>query len=67
MAAGSDAARLAADLAAVGPADAIVVTALIDPRGALAAALRVFDAERVYVPAILRVPMPAAASSGEAA
>jgi hypothetical protein len=43
------------------------VTALIDPRGALAAALRVFDAERVYVPAILRVPMPAAASSGEAA
>jgi hypothetical protein len=33
----------------------------------LAAALHVFDAERVYVPAILRVPMPAATSSGEAA
>ena len=67
MASGGDAARFAAELAAVGPADAIVVTALVDPRGALAAALRVFDAERVYVPAILRVPMPAAASSGEAA
>ena len=67
MAAGGDAARLAAELVAVGSADAIVVTALVDPRGALAAALRVFGAERVYVPAILRVPMPAAASSGEAA
>jgi DNA-binding MarR family transcriptional regulator len=67
MAAGSDAARLAAELAGVGSADAIVVTALVDPRGALAAALRVFGAERVYVPAILRVPMPAAASPGEAA
>jgi DNA-binding MarR family transcriptional regulator len=67
MAAGGDAARLAAELAGVGSADAIVVTALVDPRGALAAALRVFGAERVYVPAILRVPMPAAASSGEAA
>jgi DNA-binding MarR family transcriptional regulator len=67
MAAGGDAARLAAELVAVGSADAIVVTALVDPRGALAAALRVLGAERVYVPAILRVPMPPAASSGEAA
>jgi DNA-binding MarR family transcriptional regulator len=67
MAAGADAARLAVELTAIGSADAIVVTALVDPRAALAAALRVFDAERVYVPAILRVPMPAAASPGEAA
>jgi DNA-binding MarR family transcriptional regulator len=67
IAAGEDAARLAVELAAVGPVDAIVVTALVDPRGALAAALRIFDAERVYVPAILRVPMPAPARSGEAA
>ena len=67
MAAGGDAARLAAELVTVGSADAIVVTALVDPRGALAAALRVLGAERVYVPAILRVPMPPAASPGEAA
>jgi len=67
MTAGGDAARLAAELAAIGPADGIVVTALVDPRGALATALRVCGPERVYVPAILRVPMPAAVSSGEAA
>lgn len=65
--AGGDPARLAAELATLGPADAIVVTALVDPRAALAAALRVVGAERVYVPAILRVPMPARAPSGEAA
>ena len=67
IAAGGDAARLAVELAAAGPVDAIVVTALVDPRGALSAVLRIFDAERVYVPAILRVPMPAPARSGEAA
>jgi DNA-binding MarR family transcriptional regulator len=67
IAAGGDAARLAVELAAAGPVDAIIVTALVDPRGALAAALRIFDAERVYVPAILRVPMPAPARSGAAA
>lgn len=67
IAAGGDAMRLAADLAGAGPADAIVVTALVDPRAALEAALRAFAADRVYVPAILRVHMPAPASSGEAA
>jgi DNA-binding MarR family transcriptional regulator len=67
IAAGSDAMLLAADLAGAGPADAVVVTALVDPRGALEAALRAFAADRVYVPAILRVHMPAPASSGEAA
>jgi DNA-binding MarR family transcriptional regulator len=67
--AGGEAGWLEAALAAVGPIDALVVTALVDPRGALEAALRAFGAERVYVPAILRVPMPtpAAARSGEAA
>ena len=63
--AGADAAVLQAELA--GPVDAVVVTALVDPRGALDAALRVFGSERVYAPAILRVYMPAPARSGEAA
>ena len=67
IAAGGEAGRFEAELAAVGPVDAIVITALIDARGALERALRVFDAERVYVPAILRVYMPAPARSGEAA
>jgi DNA-binding MarR family transcriptional regulator len=66
IAADGEAARLEAELAAARP-DAIVVTALIDPRAALEAALRVFGAEQVYVPAILRVYMPARARSGEAA
>jgi DNA-binding MarR family transcriptional regulator len=66
IAADGDATRLNADLA-VAPADAVVVTALLDPRGALDAALRVFAADRVYVPAILRVHLPAPAPSGEAA
>ncbi|HXW24837.1 MAG TPA: winged helix-turn-helix transcriptional regulator [Xanthobacteraceae bacterium] len=58
-----------ADLAAIDRVDAIMVTALVDPRGALEAALRAFGSDRVYVPAILRVrmPAPAAARPGEAA
>jgi hypothetical protein len=69
IAAGGEAGKLDADFAAAGPADAVVVTALVDPRAALEAALRVFGAERVYVPAILRVhvPAPAPAPSGKAA
>jgi DNA-binding MarR family transcriptional regulator len=66
IAAGGETARLEAEVAA-GTADAIVVTALTDPRGALEAALRVFGTERVYVPAILRVYTRASARSGEAA
>jgi DNA-binding MarR family transcriptional regulator len=66
IAAGGDTMRLKADLADA-RADAVVVTALVDPRGALDAALRVFAADRVHVPAILRVHMPAPAPSGEAA
>ena len=66
IAASGDAMRLKADLADA-PADAVVVTALVDPRAALDAALRVFAAERVYVPAILRVHIRAPAPSGEAA
>jgi DNA-binding MarR family transcriptional regulator len=58
-----------AEFAAAGPVDAVVVTALVDPRGALEAALRAFGTERVYVPAILRVrtPAPTAVRPGEAA
>jgi DNA-binding MarR family transcriptional regulator len=69
IAAGGEAGWLEAELVAVGPIDALVITALVDPRGAFEAALRAFGAERVYVPAILRVPMPApaAARPGEAA
>ena len=66
IAADGDAMRLNVALADA-PADAVVVTALVDPRGALETALHVFAADRVYVPAILRVRMPAPASSGEAA
>lgn len=66
IAGGGEAARLEAELAAARP-DAVVITALTDPRGALESALRVFGAEQVYVPAILRVYMPARARSGEAA
>jgi len=58
---------LEADLIASDPPDAVVITALVDPRAALEAALRVFDADRVYVPAILRVHTPARPRSGEAA
>src|SRR5262249_52910992 len=57
IAAGNDAARLATEVTAIGALDAIVVTALVDPRGALGAALHLFGAERAYVPAILRVRM----------
>lgn len=57
------AARLAADLAALGAVDAVVVTALTDPRGAFEAALRAVGADRVYVPALLRVRMPATAAA----
>jgi DNA-binding MarR family transcriptional regulator len=69
IAAGGEAGRLEAELAAAGPVDAVIVTALVDPRGALEAALRACGAERVYVPAILRVrmPTPAATRPGEAA
>lgn len=67
IAAGGEAAQLEAELAGAATADAILVTALSDPRGALEAALHAFGAERVYVPAILRVHMPASERSGEAA
>ena len=66
IAAGGEGGRLEAELAGAGT-DAVVVTALTDPRGALEAALRVFGSEQVYVPAILRVYTPARARSGEAA
>jgi DNA-binding MarR family transcriptional regulator len=69
IAANGGAEQLAAQIAAAGPVDAVVVTALVDPRGALEAALRAFGPERVHVPALLRVrmPRPAGARTGEAA
>jgi DNA-binding MarR family transcriptional regulator len=66
MPAAADPSQLEAERAE-GQVDAVVVTALVDPRGALDAALRVFGGERVYAPAILRVSMPASGRSGEAA
>jgi DNA-binding MarR family transcriptional regulator len=67
IAAAGEPARLDADLAAAGRPDAVVITALVDPRGVLEAALQVLGADRVYVPAILRVHRPRSARSGEAA
>jgi DNA-binding MarR family transcriptional regulator len=67
IAANGDAMRLKADLASADPADAVVVTALVDPRAALEAALCVFAVDCVYVPEILRVHRPSPAPSGEAA
>jgi hypothetical protein len=59
--AGADTAGLAAHLKGFGPLDAIMVTALEQPREAFAAAVELLGAERVYAPALLRVPPLAAA------
>ena len=69
IAASGEGDALAAEIAAAGPVDAVVVTALVDPRGAFQAALGAFGPERVHVPALLRVRIPAAAAvrTGEAA
>jgi DNA-binding MarR family transcriptional regulator len=47
---------LAANLESFGPLDAIVVTALEQSRETFAAAVELLGAERVYAPALLRVP-----------
>lgn len=46
---------LAAAVAACGEVDAVIVTTLVGPREVFEAALAVFGAERVHVPAFLRV------------
>ncbi len=47
--------RLAIDVSPVGAVDAVVITALSDSRTLYEAALAAFGAERVHVPALLRV------------
>jgi len=48
-------ARLNLDKAQIDSADAVMITALSDARAAYDAALAIFGAERVHVPALLRV------------
>jgi DNA-binding MarR family transcriptional regulator len=54
--AASEAEVLHSALGKVGRVDGIVVTAVVDPRGAFEAAVAVFGSERVYAPALLRLP-----------
>jgi len=61
--ASTDAAGLTANLEGFGPLDAIVVTALEQSRETYAAAVGLLGAERVYAPALLRVPPLATASA----
>jgi len=53
--------------AAEGAVDAVVITALSDSRAAYEGAVAAFGAERVHVPALLRVNAPAAAASSAGA
>jgi hypothetical protein len=63
--ASGDVAGLTANLAGFGPLDAIVVTALEQSREAFAAAVELLGPERVYAPALLRVPpLPARPTAG---
>ncbi len=55
--------RLDRKAAPGGGIDAVLITALSDSRAAYQAALAAFGAERVHVPALLRVHAPAAAAS----
>jgi hypothetical protein len=61
----ADAAGLTAGLEGFGPLDAIVVTALEQSRETFAAAVELLGPERVYAPALLRVPpLPARPTAG---
>jgi DNA-binding MarR family transcriptional regulator len=60
-------ARLDRDAAPAGGIDAVLITALSDSRAAYQVALAAFGAERVHVPALLRVHAPAAAASANGA
>jgi DNA-binding MarR family transcriptional regulator len=57
----ADAVGLASSLVDFGPLDAIMVTALEQPREAFAAAVELLGAERVHTLALLRIPPLAAA------
>jgi hypothetical protein len=64
-AASPDVAGLTANLEDFGPLDAIVVTALEQSREVFAAAVELLGPERVYAPALLRVPpLPARPTAG---
>ena len=56
VAVGPEAAPLADAIAALGRVDAVVVTALVQPREAFDAGVAVLGAEHVYAPALLRLP-----------
>jgi len=56
VAVGPEAVPLADAIAALGRVDAVVVTALVQPREAFDAAIAALGAERVYAPALLRLP-----------
>jgi predicted transcriptional regulator len=60
IAASSEEAVLRERLAALGRVDAIVVTALENPREVYLAAVEVFDVARVHAPAMLRIHPPSA-------
>ena len=51
----ADVSRLTTDIAAIGGADAIVVTALVAPREAFEIALAALGPDRVYAPPLLRL------------
>lgn len=57
---------LGLDRARIGAADAVMITALSDASAAYEAALAAFGAERVHVPALLRVHPAAAGRNGAA-
>ncbi len=58
--ASADAAALGAELAPFGAIDAVVITTLQQSREVYAAAIELLGAERVYAPALLRVPLAGA-------
>jgi DNA-binding MarR family transcriptional regulator len=64
-AANTEVAGLSANLESLGPLDAIVITALEQSRETFAAAVELLGAERVYAPALLRVPQLAPPSAGD--
>jgi DNA-binding MarR family transcriptional regulator len=51
--------RIAADAAALGPVDAVVITALVGSRDIFQAAVAVFGGDRVHAPPLLRLHLPA--------
>jgi hypothetical protein len=63
--ASTEVAELTANLAGLGPLDAIVITALEQSRETFAAAVELLGAERVYAPALLRVPPLARPPAGD--